>query len=224
MEGKSKNTMLILSFIILLLVGIGCGWYIGVTFANKDNKQNEVINDNQINEKLDNKVNNYVNIDSETKEELTKVATFVYNYYTQNPNGYCGGYITTDTLGEPDELPYYYASSKYHSYEEMISYLKKYMSYQVIYGPSEDSEFNYIESNGKLYCTYDAKGGPDIEIKDIVLKLEATNNEQSYYGIVDVIWYLPDLDEIIENTDSYNVTFSKKDNNWIVTRFGIIEK
>jgi len=162
-----------------------------------------------------------LNVDSETIKKLKSTFEFVYDYL-DSTHPFCGestdeGYFTV----EGTEISYR-KSTQFKSYNELLDYLKKYMSKEIINNNKYYSMTDivkeldiYKEKDNNLYCLYDiTKGGGYYEIDEILI---TANNidENKISSKVEVklswwyaIWY-----------EYYNVTYTKINDNWVITSY-----
>ena len=125
-EGVNKNKNIIITTLTILLIAtIGFIAYDKVNL--KSDKKNETINKN--NQAETNEEINYQSLIT----EISEVFDFVYRYYDTG-NAYCGTTNTSDRIKHPTKSLSngLWASTQFKSYQEMIDYLKQYMTEEVI--------------------------------------------------------------------------------------------
>lgn len=162
------------------------------------------------------------NIDSETIKKLESTFEFVYDFL-DSTHPFCGENVDDEYFSvavEGTDIGYE-KSTQFKSYNELLDYLKKYMSEDIIDNKEYYSMTDivkeldiYKEKDNNLYCLHDiSKGGGYYQIDKITI---SANNidENKINSKVEVkmswgsIWY-----------EYYNVTYEKSNNNWIITSY-----
>jgi len=226
MESGKKNCkgIIIILLILVIILFVLCFLFamdiISFKTNNCNNSGNDnddvIINNNSNNDNiLDNDVDmsKHVELDEELKTNLKNVFKFVYDYYDSG-NGYCGGYSSEDKIENVEGANWYTASSKYSSFDEMIKYLKDYMTEHVIYGVYSMSSDSYIEKDGKLYCPNSGKGGNIYHLDDIIIKYSKPYTGVIYTNIeTKLSGYGYSMNEL------YDVTFEKKNDKWVISSY-----
>lgn len=214
---ENKNSKVLIIILTILVIGLS-SFIVYDKVLNKSNIQeqdkNNTTNNNLI---IDNHKSEHVELEENVKKEITELFKFVYDYYDTG-NAYCGGYDNNDRIEKKENLSkaiYYTASSKYTHYDDMIKHLKTYMTERVIYGQHYMGKDNgsYVEKDGKLYCANFGKGGNIYQLTNTTITYSEPHTDVIYTQI-----------EIELNYDGkvyeyYDVTFSKENNNWIISSF-----
>ena len=162
---------------------------------------------------------NTLNVDVETIKELENVFEMVYGYYASG-NVYCGeiesgGHYLNELPNGNGYDNGYYKSKQFNNYQELISYLKKYMSEDVIKGRHAGTKSNYLEKNGNLYCKDLGKGGSVYQTESIKFAVSNINeNEISSKVEVKLSTWFGDIDY-----EYYSVIYTKSNDNWIITLY-----
>lgn len=191
---------------------------------NNNDADDKDTNNNQNTEENNNTIVNqgmgqHMELEENIKNKLIQIFKFTYDYYDWG-NGYCGSYVYEDTIDadKNSNANFYTASSKYKSFDEMINHLKEYMTEHVIYGKHYMSSDAYIEKDGKLYCPDYGKGGNMYQIETITLKYSKPYEKVIYTTIETKLT----ADEY-SMYKTYDVIYSKKENDWIVSSYEMIE-
>ena len=202
--------------------------------VNDDNlSNNKVENNNEINNNINNNFQNtqenigfidpseHVEIEENIKSKLIEVFKFVYDY---NKSKYFGHYCVgatdkNDTINPPsgsDSMhKYNIASTEYSSFKEMMDYLKKYMTPNIIYNTENMTIDNFIEKDGKLYCPYyETNKGSIYEFKDAKIKYSRPWMNGYYVTMETTLVFGDD-----SMTEMFDVTFEKKNNNWVIISY-----
>ena len=243
-----KIIIIILSIVVLILIGyviydkvlnnellskenINNGGNPNIENNNTSNNNNIDIDNDETNNNQNTAENNnvsvnqnmgeHIELDNNVKTELTEIFKFTYNYYDWG-NGYCGSYSYDDQIDADtnSNANFYIASSKYNTFNEMISHLKEYMTEHVIYGKHYMSSDAYIEKDGKLYCPNFGKGGNIYQLKEITIKYSKPY-ERVIYTVIETR-LTTDYDDYSMH-ETYDVTFSRKDNRWIISSYEKID-
>lgn len=149
---------------------------------------------------------------------------FVFDYYNATVM-YCGSSKVSDKKN--DKGVFYYESTDFASYDEMINYLKTYMTISVIDGKrtaNVNEKRFYVEENGKLYCQSLGKGGGFLTEMGGVDKYNMQINSLTDIKAettFDVLISFTDAGVTYYSYKVINVTFEKTNNNWLVTSFDI---
>ena len=175
------------------------------------NKGTDISNTNTSND------DNYDTLFNDLKEKFV----FTAEYY-EMPKVYCG---ETEGSLHFEELGYsYYKSTQFNSYDEIINYLKQYMSENVIEGHRffDSGDPTYYEKDGNLYCFDTGKGGVQ-EFYDRLLEIKSISSDTiTAKGITTEYTPINPDDNFIKNTYDYivyNIKYEKIDNEWIITSF-----
>lgn len=148
-----------------------------------------------------------------SKQDIKEKFAFVYEYNDLS-NFYCGR--TEDNIITISEKGYR-KSSEFKSYDEMLNYLKKYMSIDLISGKQAfvaTNEDNYLEKDKNLYCEETYKGDyHSRNVKDIEIVKEESN-KVIFVGNMELV----DMGNNV-SYDKVNCTIEYIDNNWIITSF-----
>lgn len=218
-EKKSNKLVIILTIIIILLMVL-CGLLATDIIDFKSNEKtincpsDNITENNKTNESKNIDTSDHVELEDSVKAELKEVFKFVYAYY-HDELLYCGDYSTEDKLEL--ELQLYYASTEYKSYDEIINYLEKYMTKNVIYGLNSyiyNDFFDdiYIEKDGKLYCPW--FGRSVYTLLDSTIKYS-----KQHYNRIDTIIEAKVAFDDGTFDELYNVTFVQKNNNWVISSY-----
>lgn len=215
MKTNNNKVVIVLLIIIIAILSTLCVLFATGTITFKSNSVdngNVTENNNNKNSNSNTEVTN--KLDNNVKTELESTFKFVYNYYDTG-NGYCGSYLEGDTIAGDGKANWYTASSKYSSFDNMITDLKQYMTEDVIYEKHSMKRENYIEKNAKLYCPNYGKGGNIYQLKDIEI---TTNNITDNNVNTTIKAKLVYENETVYNT--YNVNFSKNNQGkWLVSLY-----
>lgn len=197
MENKKNNKGVIaILIVIIIILSTLCVLFATGTIKYETNNITNNINNDETNGTNNNELSSFekekvnTTLDETLKLELENTFAFVYDYYYDSPNGYCGNYSTFD---------------------EMIDNLKEYMTETLIHGQSSTNKNEYKEENGKLICPDYGKGGSYLK-KDFTIKYNEIYTNYIYTTIEASIEGLED-----NWKELYRVTFEKKDNKWIVS-------
>lgn len=145
--------------------------------------------------------------------EVKNIFDVVYTYQ-KSVNTYCGKCEKSEhqismKLGNLGT----YVSTQFKTYDELHSYLRKYMSEEVINNISNFKKEYYLEEDGKLYCADLGKGSP-FSFGDSVVEIKSLNN--------DVITAIA-IKELTVDLDNYyekiKLTIEKENGNYIVTSY-----
>lgn len=229
----SKRNYNIVLFIVIILFG---GYIVyNEIFRDEFNNFNKENNSNDIKEENDDVSNNdnlIVNSDKIIvdltnsdldllKETLNKKVEFVYNNYFNSSEPFCGDKEKSDISSKNGGLGYY-VSVDFNTYDEMINYLRKYMSDDVI-GKRFGREF-YMEQNGNLYCSLSGKGSGYILDESFMQIKEYSSNKIEIEVSFSLKFFPPVIPESAVWVDykKYSVIFENINNNWIITLFNEI--
>jgi len=235
MEKKDIGLKVLIVILSLLVVGLS-----GFIVYDKVLSNNEVENNGNSNNDVNNNTNNnyqstqeyvgfvnpeeHVEIEENIKPKLVEVFMFVYNYNESKLYGnYCVGSIDkNDTIDPPSGADsihkYNIASTEYSSFEEMMDYLKTYMTTNVIYNTDFMTIDNFIEKDGKLYCPYfDTGKGGIYKFKDAKIKYSKPYENVIYVTMETTLF--TDMGGGSSATELFDVTFKKKNNNWIISSY-----
>lgn len=208
MENQNNNKVVIaLLVIIISILTVLCILFATGTISFKSNDV-EVNDSNQnITENNDYQTNDI------TLENIKEIFKVTYNYY-ELPVVYCGK--TDNTLVEIYGTSRK-ASTEFATYDEMLNYLKKYMTIDVISGKipwAATTKEYYLEKDGKLYCEETYKG----YIYDHGnIEIEITSQEENKVTCIVTIELIdPDNNK---TSDEVNITLEKNNNNWIITSY-----
>lgn len=160
---------------------------------------------------------NTLNVDDETIEKLENIFDVVYGYY-DSANTYCGK-VDSDGYYRP-ELPDgefscgYDKSKQFNNYQELINYLKKHMSDELVKGGKAGTKSFYLEKDGNLYCENFCKGG--MYNRENIKVFISNINENEIRSNVEV-----KLSTMYGDIDYkyYSVTYTKNSDNWIITSY-----
>lgn len=204
MEEKRNNKgVIVLLVVIIILLSVLCILFATNTINFNEDRDNEN-NSNVVEEIVNNKISEW-----EIKEKFE----YVYGYNVL-PFVTCGETQTgMIKIGDKD----YYISNEFNTYDEMLSYLNKFMSKEVMsnkYAFKATDKDNYLEKDNNLYCEVTNKGyvyGHDVKNIEIV---KEENNKVIFVGNME----LTDPDNN-KQYDKVNCTIEYIDNNWIITSF-----
>ncbi len=228
-KGMSPILIVILTIIGICLVGF-CVWY-GVNYFKGEEKPVEQPSSN-VEQSLNSETNkvennscddikepeNYIENDA-LVSEFSKIHKFVYVFFLETT--YCGEgelQVVEDIDNPNDDAA---ISKQFKSYDELLDYLKKYMSIAVINRHSNIGKENYYVKDGKLYCKLDSKGWLYGYESSKVNIISLNNNKAETRIIVKSIneWDV----EVSELLEYFNATFEKVDGNWVITKYKEIE-
>ena len=199
---------IVVTILTILVVGMSGYLVYDKILLDSSNKE-ETVNTNESNNDITN--------EEEYKPvipEISKVFEFTYSYFDLG-NAYCGEEGTDDfitTSKQPSNG--FYGSKQFKTYDEMIGFLKKYMTEDVLLKKNSIKKEFYTEQNGKLYCEHLGKGSNIYQPEHIIYQINS-NNENNIKATVAV--------ELSTGEDkdylNYEVTFEKLNNNWIITSY-----
>lgn len=113
---------------------------------------------------------------------------------------------------------YNIASTVYSSFNEMIDYLKQYMTVNVIFGSRFMDSDNFIEKDGKLYCPFFETGKGGIgELESVKIKYSKPYESVIYTTIERTLVFGED-----RWSELFDVTFSKLNDKWIISSYNQI--
>lgn len=241
---EKNNRRLIVLVIILSLLVFGLGGFIvydKILTDKKIDNNNENSNNDNSNNEVNNNINTDTNNNSQDKQEyvgfinplehveieesiklkLIEVFEFVYDY---NKSKFYGNYCVGDTdkndtinppSGSDSMHKYNIASTEYSSFKEMMDYLKKYMTPEIIYNTKFMSIDNFIEKDGKLYCPYyETNKGSIYTFKEANIKYSKPWANGYYVTMETTLTFGNEsMNEI------FDVTFEKKNNNWVIVSY-----
>ena len=204
MEEKRNNKgVIVLLVVIIILLSVLCILFATNTINFNEDRDNEN-NSNVVEEIVNNKISEW-----EIKEKFE----YVYGYNVL-PIVTCGETQTgMIKIGDKD----YYMSNEFNTYDEMLSYLNKFMSKEFMYNKyafKATDKNNYLEKDNNLYCDVTYKGYMyGHNVKDIEIVKEE-NNKVIFVGNME-------LTDPSNNKqyDKVNCTIEYIDNNWIITSF-----
>ena len=241
---EKKNIGLKILVIILSLLVLGLGGFIvyDKVLSNNgvENNDNTELNDDGNNDMSTNTNNNslntqeyngfinpedHVEVDEDIKPKLVEVFKFVYNYNKAKFYGnYCvGDTDKNDTINPPSgadsQHKHNIASTEYSSFKGMMDYLKTYMTPNVIYNNDRMTIDNFIEKDGKLYCPYfETNKGGIYAFKDAKIKYSQPYETHIYVTMETTLF--TDVGGVEEYaTELFDVTFTKKNNNWVISSY-----
>ena len=242
MEKKNVGLKVLVVILSLLVVGLSGFIVYDKLLSNNEveNNDNNELNDNVNNNMNTNTNNNYQNtqeyigfvnpeehveVEKNIKPKLVEVFKFVYNYNKSKFYGnYCVGDVDkNDTINPPsgaDSLhKHNIASTEYSSFEEMMDYLKTYMTPNVIYNNDRMTIDNFIEKDGKLYCPYfETNKGGIYAFKDAKIKYSKPYETHIYVTMETTLFTnVGGVEEYA--TELFDVTFTKKNNNWVISSY-----
>lgn len=208
-----KNKGLNVLVIILILCILGLGGYI---IYDKVLSTDKNINGDADSGIENNAGNNDYTFEYGLNEQLEISFEKIYGIYT-SPNPYCGNKVMSD---KKFEYGYYYVSTEYSSYQDMVNSLREYASEKII-SSGKNTKDNYLEENGKLYCKDMGKGGI-YSYEDSLIQINDKTEFKINSSIVVMLSYFnPNYNgnnaEKIYTYDLLNVVYENEDGNWIIT-------
>ena len=221
---EKKNTGLIVLVVILSLLVVGLGGYIvydKVLSKEDSNINNDVKDNNNIQNNTDNTTNNDAstsgNDDLDLSKKLKSVFGSIYDFMI-SPNPYCGKRSSDDKIEAEGGL-YYYASTEFSSYQEMIDKFKKYASEEVLTRGGTTKQY-YLEKDGKLYCKDHGKGKV-LGYRDAFINISEETDNRVVADVIAVLaidMWENNPDTISYYIEDYKVVFEKNSNNeFIIT-------
>lgn len=216
----NKNIGLKIIIIILSILIVIVGGYILYDKVLNVEEIREESND-QTDAKEEVIINVEGNVDyKQLINELHKTFDVVYNYYYANGNSYCGSYDWNYSLSSSSDyrIMGYTASSDFDSYNEMIDYLKKYMSEDIIYAKETTNKEFYIEKDNRLYCGNLGKGGNMYEPSNMIIQINSINEDNINTTIAVELSYKDDQ-KTYKTYENHEITFSKLKERYIVTSY-----
>lgn len=221
---EKKNTGLIVLVVILSLLVVGLGGYIvydKVLNKEDSNINNNVKDNNNIQNNTDNTTNNDAstsgNDDLDLSKKLKSVFGSIYDFMI-SPNPYCGKRSSDDKIEAEGGL-YYYASTEFSSYQEMIDKFKKYASEEVLTRGGTTKQY-YLEKDGKLYCKDHGKGKV-LGYRDAFINISEETDNRVVADVIAVLatdMWENNPDTISYYIEDYKVVFEKNSNNeFIIT-------
>ena len=232
---KKKNISLVVLVIILSLLVIGLGGFIvydKLLSGDSDKCVDNAISNENVNNDSQTEQENigfikpeeHVEIEESIKPKLIEVFEFVYGYNNAKFYGhYCVGETDeNDKINPPSASvswhKYNIASKEFSSFKEMMDYLKKYMTTNIIYNDQYMTIDNFIEKDGKLYCPYFATGkGSVYSFKEAKIKYSKPWNNGFYVTMETTL--VTDLGSGSSMNEIFDVTFENKNNNWIISSY-----
>lgn len=237
-EKNNKGVIIVLSILIILLAVLCVLFATGtVSLKNNSSGNNQQVNnsektetnfDNNISEGTKNEESDIIRedrvtydnvsnleIDDELLNSFKLLATIPLQIGT-----YCGKNSKGTDKFATDGIAYY-ESSEFDSYNELYNYFLKYATNDVLtIKELKLDKNNYIESEGKLYCSFPTgKGGP-VEISNYEITItSATNDKIVATGIVNEEAMGEHYDKHI-----FDINYVKDEsNNWIISKFAHIK-
>lgn len=222
---EKKNTGLIVLVVILSLLVVGLGGYIVYdkvlskedSNINNDVKDNDNIQNNTDNNENNNTSNDNTNDDLDLSKKLKSVFGSIYDFMI-SPNPYCGKRSSDDKISAEGGL-YYYASTEFSSYQEMIDKFKKYASEEVLTRGGTTKQY-YLEKDGKLYCKDHGKGKV-LGYRDAFINISEETDNRVVADVIAVLatdMWENNPDTISYYIEDYKVVFEKNSNNeFIIT-------
>ena len=205
-----KNIAITILSILLLITG-GYLLYDKVLME----EENPTIN----NENQEQEINKTY-IDGNDYEELVKVlqekVKFTYDYF-DFANAYCGEYGDEYINDENTNSNGFRVSKQFKNYQEMIAFLKNYMTEDIIYSKNSIKEEYYIEKDEKLYCEDLGKGGIDL-LDDIMLQINKIG-ENEIDATIAVVLSEVQQEGFNKNYTKYDLVFTKSNDNWIISSY-----
>lgn len=135
-----------------------------------------------------------------------------------SPNPYCGKRSSDDKISAEGGL-YYYASTEFSSYQEMIDKFKKYASEEVLTRGGTTKQY-YLEKDGKLYCKDHGKGKV-LGYRDAFINISEETDNRVVADVIAVLatdMWENNPDTISYYIEDYKVVFEKNSNNeFIIT-------
>ena len=217
-KNKRKNIIIIvlMSVIICILLIL----YMFFPFNITNNKQNN-LNDNDRNNKTKDviqKDKSNILSENEALTILKEKVDFTEKYFTDSQLPCGENAEIDDSIPQKDGMYPYYVSKTYSSFDELNNYLLQYMSQDIININKLYNKDNYIEQNGKLYCLMLQRGNIGSYRKE---KTDYKIEEITQNSIdANIISYVED-DQLPEYNvkRSINVTLTKNNNNWQITKY-----
>lgn len=221
---EKKNTGLIVLVVILSLLVVGLGGYI-VYDKVLDKEDSNINNDVKDNDNIQNNTDNTTNNDASTSgnddldlsKKLKNVFGSIYDFMI-SPNPYCGKRSSDDKIEAEGGL-YYYASTEFSSYQEMIDKFKKYASEEVLTRGGTTKQY-YLEKDGKLYCKDHGKGKV-LGYRDAFINISEETDNRVVADVIAVLatdMWENNPDTISYYIEDYKVVFEKNSNNeFIIT-------
>lgn len=212
MERKIKILIGVIVILSLLVLGLG-GYILYDKVLKIDNNLN---NDTNVEENNDNKVNEENSTTQVLEESVKKKFLFVYNFF-DTPNTYCGDTNDNDR-NTTSKVPSngFIASTEFTSYDEMIDYLKKYITEELIFRKAQEKNERYVEQEGKLYCEDLGKGGNIYQIKDVEIEIKMVNSSQTIAQVTAIMELFND--ESVRYEEKYDLIIDDS-NGGIVTLY-----
>ena len=230
---EKKNVGMKVAIVILCLLIVGLTGYI--VYDKVFSKDNDKCVDNNISNRDENNISKndeenigfvkpeeHVELEDNIKSELIEIFNFVHDY---NNSHYYGFYCVGDTDksdvidppgGSVSWHKYNIASKEYSTFNEMIDYLKNYMTVNVIYSSQYMDDDNFIEKDGKLYCPYYETNKGDIgNLESVKIKYSKPYENVIYTTIERTLVY----EEDNRWSELFDVTFSKRNNKWIISSY-----
>jgi len=205
-NNKWKNILII----ILLSIIIGLiGFIVYDKVLSKDIKEET------------NNTNNETKLSEDDARKIVKEkAKMVFNY-ANALTPYCGERSENDYIGN-DESQRWYASTTYANKNELLNYLRTFMSDEVINEYSQEKVWTepiFKEENNKLYCYSPGIGGGNhyIDGKSSYQILNVTENSIDAIGNI----FFTNYDEMRFDTTVIRLEKSKNDN-WVMVSYAPI--
>lgn len=216
MEKKNTGLKVLVGILIVLVLGLSSYIVYDKVLKEDNNTTCETTNDTQ--EQENEEVNNI-----DIKEEVKNKFEFVFNYLKMIVP-YCGEVETSDK--EIDATGnYYFISTQFSTYDEMLNYLKTYMTEDLLNTkkplfPATNKD-NYLEEDGKLYCKTFGKG--DIrQYEEPIIDITSSDDNKITATIVMESYEAGITDEKTNQVyQKINITLEKIDNNYIITSYEV---
>lgn len=209
---KKKRIFKIVSAIVCFVVVCLTGYFV----------YNKILNHNKINEL--------------SNDEALTILKISYNdivrHIFNEGVAFCGEYDE----GEKSKIKLngflYLKSATFNSFNELDSYVKKYLTENLLsttrYNNSasfdETTIDSYYEKGGKLYCNTWNKGSnmllASYSESDSKYEIQSINNNDSFVGIIDAVYFTEDN---VQTNIKIKLTIINQNDNWLIDSYEEIE-
>lgn len=207
-NNKTKKLWLLISIIFIVIIVLVVLFATGIINLNSKTNDSEV----QLRDKNEDNTNNILK-DEEVLEIVKEKFLFVEKYFNDS-QVYCGENSEIEYEMQKDGMPYY-KSGQFKTFDELNTYLSKYMTNEV-----RNQKFNYntdyyIEQNGSLYCWMLGAGELEV-IEEEKTEYNIKNVSKTQIDVVVKAYYDSPEGEI---SSDINITLNNDDDNWIISKY-----
>lgn len=233
---EKNNKILKIMVIIFAVLVVGLSGYIVYDKMLSDDgdeiENNNILDDND--EQVDSATDNDDLDELYDDFHIMKLAFYITYDYFATPNAYCESVYNTNEkivvenskIGGDENNPNgYYASEQFTSYDEMISFLKQYMSIDLINSKISIDRKYYLEKDGYLYCAHLNKGSVydyfeyNLEGGDASTFVSENNITKDTKKVETIGTMILTDSNHSKESDKVNLIYEKIDGNWIITSY-----